>query len=42
MNQIETDRGGLAMLAPTNCVAIDGFDDYVLELKARIGRAGAQ
>ncbi len=42
MNEIETDRGGLAMLAPTKCVEIDGFDDYVLELKARIGRTSAQ
>ena len=36
MEEIEKDKGGLAMLAPTNCVAIDEFDDYLLELKQRI------
>ncbi len=36
MSEIERDRGGLAMLAPTNCVAIDEFDVYVSELRERI------
>jgi TIR domain len=39
MNEIETDRGGLAMLAPTNCVAIDEFDHYISELKERVRRS---
>lgn len=36
MEEIEKNKGGLAVLAPTNCVAIDGFNDYLLELKQRI------
>ena len=36
MGEIERDRGGLAMLAPTNIVAIDEFDDYISELSERI------
>jgi TIR domain len=36
MNEIEQDRGGLAMLAPTNCLAIDEFDHYITELKERV------
>ena len=37
MNEIEQDRGGLAMLAPTNCLAIvDEFDHYISELKERV------
>jgi len=39
MNEIERDRGGLAMLAPTNCVAIDEFDHYIAELKERVRRS---
>jgi hypothetical protein len=31
--QIDKDHGGLAMLAPTNILAIDDFDDYIRELK---------
>ena len=39
MNEIEKDRGGLAMLALTNCVAIDEFDHYISELKERVRRS---
>ena len=42
MSEIERDRGGLAVLAPTNCVAIDDFDDYVFELKERIKVVGSK
>ena len=34
--QIENEHGGLAILAPTNVLAIDDFDDYIRELKQRI------
>jgi hypothetical protein len=34
--EIERDRGGLAMLAPTNILSIDEFDDYIRELQERI------
>ncbi len=34
---IEKEYGGLAVLEPTNlCVALNEFDDYLLELKPRI------
>jgi hypothetical protein len=33
--EIEKDRGGSAMLGPTNILAIDDFDDYVRELSER-------
>jgi hypothetical protein len=36
MAEIEKDRGGLAMLGPTNLLAIDEFDDYICELSERI------
>ena|SRR5271165_349349 len=36
MEEIERERGGLAMLAPTNLLAIDEFDDYIGELSERI------
>jgi hypothetical protein len=39
ITEIETNRGGLAMLAPTNCVAIDEFDHYIFELKERVRRS---
>lgn len=38
--QIEKDHGGLAMLASTNILAIDEFDDYISELKERVDMAG--
>ncbi len=34
--EIEKDRGGLAILAPTNILAIDEFDDYIRESSERI------
>jgi len=42
MGEIEKDRGGLAMLAPINCVEIDDFDDYLFELKERIDQSERQ
>ena len=42
MGEIEKDRGGLAMLAPINCVEIDDFDDYLFELKERIEQSQPQ
>ena len=36
LSEIEKDRGGLAMLAPTNLLAIDEFDGYISELRERI------
>jgi hypothetical protein len=38
--EIEKDRGGLAMLAPTNLVSIDEFDDYIKELGERVAIGG--
>jgi len=35
MDEIERDHGGLAVLAPTNILAIDEFDDYIRELGER-------
>jgi len=35
-SEIEKDRGGMAILASTNVVAIVDFDDYIHELKERI------
>jgi hypothetical protein len=32
---IEREHGGMAALAPTNCLGLDEFDDYISELKAR-------
>jgi hypothetical protein len=40
IEEIEKDRGGLAMLAPTNLVVIDEFDDYIRELGERVGIGG--
>jgi TIR domain len=40
MDEIEKNRGGLAMLASTNCLAIDEFDHYIFELKERVRRNG--
>ena len=37
IGEIERDRGGLAMLAPTNLLAIDEFDDYIAALAERTG-----
>ena len=34
---IEKEHGGLAMLAPTNIVSIDDFDEYLRELCGRSG-----
>lgn len=40
MEEIEKNKGGLAVFAPTNlCVAIDEFDAYLLELRWRISKA---
>jgi hypothetical protein len=36
MDEIERDKGGMAMLQPTNVVAIDEFDNYIQELEERI------
>jgi hypothetical protein len=36
MDEIERDKGGMAMLKPTNVVAIDEFDNYIEELEERI------
>jgi hypothetical protein len=36
ITEIEKDRGGLAMLAPTNLVALDEFGDYIRELGERV------
>jgi hypothetical protein len=33
---IEKEYGGMAALAPTNCLGLDEFSTYVSELKARI------
>ena len=34
---VEREYGGMAALAPTNCLGLDEFDTYVSELKNRIG-----
>jgi hypothetical protein len=34
-DEIERNHGGLAMLATTNCLAIDDFDDYLGQLHER-------
>jgi hypothetical protein len=39
MAEIDRDRGGLAMLAPTNILAIDEFDDYIRELGDRVAQS---
>ena len=39
IEEIEKNRGGMAVLGPTNVIAIDSFDDYLVELSERI-RAG--
>ena len=36
LGEIERDRGGLAILAPTNILALDEFDGYIEELKERV------
>lgn len=40
--QIEKDHGGLAMLATTNVVTINEFNEYVIELKGRIDRGATR
>lgn len=35
---IEKEHGGMAALAPTNCLGLDEFDHYISELKARVSR----
>jgi hypothetical protein len=35
---IEKEHGGMAALAPTNCLGLDEFEDYILELKVRVSR----
>jgi hypothetical protein len=32
---VDREYGGMASLAPTNCIALDEFDAYLLELKDR-------
>jgi len=34
---VEREYGGMAALAPTNCLGLDEFDTYISELKNRIG-----
>lgn len=34
---VEKEYGGMAALTPTNCLGLDEFDTYILELKNRIG-----
>ena len=34
--EIEKEYGGMAALAPTNCLGLDEFDAYISELRARI------
>ena len=34
---VEREYGGMAALAPTNCLGLDEFDTYIFELKNRIG-----
>lgn len=36
IDEIEKNHGGLAMLASTNCLVIDEFDDYLKELRQRV------
>jgi hypothetical protein len=36
LNEIERDRGGLAILAPTNLMVLDEFDGYISELTERM------
>jgi len=36
VTEIERDRGGLAILAPTNLMALDEFDGYISELTERM------
>ena len=33
---VEKEYGGMAVLAPTNCLGLNEFDTYIRELKARI------
>jgi hypothetical protein len=34
------ERGGLAILGPTNIAALNEFDDYIAELTARVRESG--
>ena len=37
--EIEREHGGMAALAPTNCLGLDEFDTYIAELKTRCDTA---
>jgi hypothetical protein len=36
ISDVEKEYGGMAALAPTNCLELDQFDSYVEELKYRV------
>jgi hypothetical protein len=35
IQDVEKEYGGMAALAPTNCLGLEEFDAYISELKAR-------
>jgi hypothetical protein len=36
ISDIEKEHGGMAALAPTNCLGLDEFNNYIAELKVRV------
>jgi TIR domain len=36
ISEVEKEHGGMAALAPTNCLGLDEFDNYMAELKVRV------
>ena len=38
LDDIDKKHGGLAVLSPTNVITLNDFDQYVRELKARVGK----
>jgi TIR domain len=38
LDDIDKKHGGLAVLSPTNVITLNDFDQYIRELKARVGK----